>query len=187
MDVGGIALGDKIQESEEYINQFNTLLNEYGEEIKRLIFTYVHDYAVTDDLVQEVFISVYKKLDQFEGRSNHKTWLYRIAINKCKDYLRSPKRKYQQLMDSFNIRAKKDTESTVLEAERNNELIQEVMKLPVKYREIIIFYYYQDFSMKEITEILDINMNTVKTRLSRAKDKLKSSLIEGGFSSHEYR
>ena len=65
------------------------LMDQYGEEIKRLVYTYVKDHSAAEDVTQEIFITVYLKLDSFAGKSSVKTWIYSIAINKCKDYLKS--------------------------------------------------------------------------------------------------
>lgn len=170
---------------------FDELLNKYGELIKRLIFTYVKNYSVTDDIAQEVFISIYKNIDQFKGESNIKTWIFRIAINKCKDYLKSPKYQYQKFLGNFNeignqISGEKNTVEILIKRENGSELIKHVMELPVKYREVIIYYYYFDFTIEEMSKLLSINSNTIKTRLSRAKKNLKERLLETGGDFDEY-
>src|SRR5690625_7477862 len=73
-------------------------MNSYGNEIKRLIYTYVKNEADTDDIAQEVFVTVYKKLHTFQKQSSLKSWLYSIAINKSKDYLRSWQVRNRNLM-----------------------------------------------------------------------------------------
>lgn len=170
---------------------FDELLNKYGEVIKRLIFTYVKNHSVTDDIAQEVFISIYKNMDRFKGESNIKTWIFRIAINKCKDYLKSPKYQVQKLLGTFNelgnqTNDEKNTVDILIKRENRSELIEHVMRLPVKYREVIIHYYYFDFTIDEIAKLLSINSNTIKTRLSRAKKSLRERLLESGGDFDEY-
>ncbi|MCM3618810.1 sigma-70 family RNA polymerase sigma factor [Sutcliffiella horikoshii] len=153
-------------------------MDHHGEEIKRLIYTYVRNYAVVDDLSQEVFVKVYKNLHVFRGDSEFKTWIYRIAINSCKDYLRSFKHKVQQLVQPL-LASGEQTEAMVLMSEERQELASIVMNLPLKYREAIILHYYRDFSVEEISELLEVNKNTVKTRLKRGRDKVRDYIMEG--------
>ena len=157
---------------------------QYGEEIKRLIFTYVRDFAVVDDLFQEVFIIVYYNLDSFRGESELKTWIYRIAINKSKDYLRSFSTRLKNLMklqSSSVAEQAANTEMVVMEGESQSELGALVLQLPIKYREIIILFYYKEFSVEEISDILHMNKNTIKTRLNRGRSKLKELMVERGY------
>ena len=149
----------------------------YGEEVKRLIYTYVKDFDVVDDLFQEVFVKVYFHLDSFRGESELKTWIYRIAINRSKDYLRSFKYRVLQLLQPVQS---EDVESKVLLKERNDEVASYVFQLPIKYREIIILYYYRDLSVDEVATVLHISANTVKTRLVRGRERLRKMLEEGG-------
>ena len=65
------------------------LIEEYGQSVKRLAFTYVKDWSTADDIAQEVFIKCYQSIDNFRGVSAYKTWIYRITINNCKDMLKS--------------------------------------------------------------------------------------------------
>jgi RNA polymerase sigma factor (sigma-70 family) len=153
------------------------VFDHFGEEIKRLIFTYVKNFSQTDDVFQEFLITVYQKFDSFKGESQLKTWLYRIAINKCKDYLRSPIHRLQfatnKIMDAtYN----KSPEQHVVLEESEKEIIEAVLSLPIKYREIFILRFYKSLSIKEISELIGVNESTVKTRLSRGKSKLEKLL-----------
>jgi RNA polymerase sigma-70 factor, ECF subfamily len=154
------------------------LMNEYGERIKRLVFTYIKDYSLTEDLTQEIFLTVYLKLDTFAGRSSLKTWVYTIAINRCKDYLRSwhfRKMSYTNNLLDF-IGTNKGPESNLLAQSDRFELASEILKLPIKYREVIILFYYKEFSIREIAELLNISEGTIKVRLHRGREKLKMGL-----------
>lgn len=74
----------------------------YGEDLKRLIYTYVHDWNETEDLLQEVFLKIYKNLDQFNKNSSLKTWIFRITVNTCKDYLKFRLRQKEKIKRFFN-------------------------------------------------------------------------------------
>ena len=69
--------------------QLEWLMEQYGDLVMRLAYTYVKEKQIAEDISQEVFISCYKHLQHFERRSTYKTWIYRITVNKCKDYLKS--------------------------------------------------------------------------------------------------
>jgi RNA polymerase sigma-70 factor (ECF subfamily) len=135
---------------------------------------------VVDDLSQEVFVKVHRNLHLFRGDSELKTWIYRIAINICKDYLRSFKHKVQQLIQPL-LAGSEQTEEKVLMVEERQELANVVMGLSLKYREVLILYYYRDFSVEEISDLLAVNKNTVKTRLKRGREKVKERMMEGGY------
>lgn len=162
------------------------LLALYGTELKRIAFMYVHDHALTEDILQEVFIACYNHLDNFRGESSYKTWLVKITVNKCKDSLRrwsmrniiyKPKIDMQKLHHS-------SPELTYISKVEDIELVEQVMSLPIKLRDVIILFYYQELSVEEISSILCININTVKSRLFRARKKLVESM-KGG--THEWR
>lgn len=159
------------------------LMIEYGSELTSLAFSYVKDMAQAKDIVQNVFISCYQHLHQFKGDSSIKTWLYRITINQCKDYLKSSYIKrifFLQKMDN-EMRSERDPEIELLSKDRKSQVENMVLSLTPKYKEIIFLYYYKDFSIKEISSILKISANTVKTRLKRGRELLKKLMEERGF------
>ncbi|MRH41498.1 sigma-70 family RNA polymerase sigma factor [Aquibacillus halophilus] len=153
------------------------VIDQYGEQIKRVIFTYVKSYTQTDDLFQEFLINVYQRLEQFEANSSLKTWLYRIAINKCKDYLRSPIHrlfKYNEEVKSIHVA--KSAEQLAMENEQEMIIVEAILSLPTKYREIFVLRFYQSFSVRQVSDALRINESTLKTRIMRGKKKLQQKL-----------
>lgn len=158
---------------------FERIMNEYGEEIKRFILTYVKDSSVTDDLVQDVFLKVYLKIETFEDRAAFKTWLYRIAINCCKDYFRSWHYQKVKVIQTFDLllgTTNQTPEDQVLQESEDTKLAQEILSLNPKYREVILLYYYRDFSVGEIASLLGLKRSTVRTRMQRARAQLKETL-----------
>ncbi|KAA0548398.1 sigma-70 family RNA polymerase sigma factor [Bacillus sp. BGMRC 2118] len=150
------------------------IIERYGEEIKRLIFTYVKSYAQTDDLFQEFLINTYKGLDRFHEQSSLKTWLYRIAINKCKDYLRSPFHRLFHFTDMEPLSKRdKSAEQVSMEREQQHQVVEAILSLPIKYREVVILKYYKDMSIQEIGQMLGTNESTIKSRIMRGKEILK--------------
>jgi RNA polymerase sigma-70 factor, ECF subfamily len=157
------------------------LMNHYGSSVLHLAYSYVRNRQTAEDLTQEIFIKCYEKLNTFNENSSLQTWLYKISVNHCKDYLKSWHYRKIYVSNLFVplLRSQDDSpEVHFMKKTENEELINNVLKLPVKYREVIFLHYFQDLSQKEISLICDINLNTVKSRLSRAKELLKNSIEE---------
>ncbi|MGQ0437829.1 sigma-70 family RNA polymerase sigma factor, partial [Bacillus sp. B-TM1] len=123
------------------------------------------------------FIAFHK----YKGNSNLKTWLWRIAINHCKDYLKSwYNKKVIATEDDFTYMGsqKESVEQTVIQNAEDRELASAVMNLPIKYREVIYLFYYEELSIKEVAIVIEVKENTIKTRLKKAKELLKKGLEE---------
>ncbi|WP_408011648.1 sigma-70 family RNA polymerase sigma factor [Pseudalkalibacillus sp. A8] len=121
-------------------------------------------------------------MHSYRGEANFKTWLYRIASNHCNDYVRSAHYRYTVLTEKiakFTKGKEPSPEEAAILNSRKKELSEQVLSLPIKYREVIFLFYFELLSQKEISLMLDINLNTVKSRLSRAKFLLKN-ILEGG-------
>ncbi|MDK8643606.1 sigma-70 family RNA polymerase sigma factor [Niallia taxi] len=165
-------------EREEIIDQ---LMQEYSDDILHLVYTYVKNRTTAEDLTQEIFIKCYEKLNQLNQQATLKTWVYRIASNHCKDYLRSWHYRKITLSDKIldYIPSKsKQVEEEIIANSEGNILINAVMNLPLKYREVVFLHYYEELSLAEISKITSVNINTIKTRLKRAKELLKDKMIE---------
>jgi RNA polymerase sigma-70 factor, ECF subfamily len=163
------------------------LIDDHEQQILKLIYFYVNDWSSAQDICQEVFIKAYNALDDFNQESTYKTWIYRIAINKCKDYKKSAYFRKNTIVDRFHRLLNKEEagspEDELLRSEHNDTVAQHIFSLPIKYREAIILYYYEDLSTDEIGELLKVNPSTVRTRLNRGREKLKEKM--GGRLSHE--
>ena len=167
------------REEKDYV--LEKMMIEYGNELVRLAFFYVKDAEIAKDMVQNTFIKCYKNLDSFRFDAQIKTWLYRITINECKDYLKSWNYKMVQVKSFINETAKSilpSTEKTVIDKCNNEEIKDTIFSLPKVYREVVYLYYYDSLTTEEIAKVLDIPVNTVKTRLRRAKQRLKSMIKE---------
>ncbi|HYK73890.1 MAG TPA: sigma-70 family RNA polymerase sigma factor [Pseudoneobacillus sp.] len=153
-------------------------MNEYGQSIARLAFTYTKQKQLSEDIAQEVFIKCYEKLDEFRHESSYKTWIYRITVNLCKDRLRSWTYRNVVFTEFFSKWSKtsQSPETELLHLESSRQVSEKIMTLPVKYREVIILYYYEELSYNQISELLHINLQTIKSRLHRARLLLKQSL-----------
>jgi len=156
-------------------------MQEYGTRILHLAFFYLKDRQLAEDVTQEVFLKAYQSMDEFRGESAVYTWLYRIAVNLCRDRLRSPWWRRIFLPGELPVvRGGEAPDEAALEAVRNQEILRHVLSLPLPYREIVMFYYYEDLSTSEIAQITGLPENTVKTRLHRARKQLKEILSREG-------
>ncbi|AZU60684.1 sigma-70 family RNA polymerase sigma factor [Neobacillus mesonae] len=163
-------------DKEELIDE---IMNRYGQEILQLTFSYVNNKAIAEDLTQDIFVKCYKNLHTYNGKSKLRTWLWRIAINHCKDFLKSWYNKNVVITEeapAMNVTKKEMVEEKVIQKEVDDQLITAVMSLPIKYREVIYLHYYEDMPIKEIALLTEVSNNTIKTRLRRAKELLKERL-----------
>lgn len=160
--------------------EIENLMREYGNDVLRTAYMYVKDYYLAEDIFQDVFIKINQKIETFQGESTIKTWIIRITINTCKDYIKSAYSRKVVPMIEFKeeeILAKDDYEE-VENYDRNALIKEAVMNLPLKYRELFLCVYYQELSLTEAAQILHIPEGTAKSRMKRGRDKLKK-VLEG--------
>ncbi|UFT98436.1 sigma-70 family RNA polymerase sigma factor [Radiobacillus kanasensis] len=157
------------------------LVQTYGKSVKKFAYTYVKDWTLTEDIAQDVFMNCYHHLDNFRNEASYKTWIFTITANKSKDVLKSSW--FKQLFrigDKEPLNKSSSAEELYLAKNAEEQVVQSVMTLPIKYREVIILYYYEDMKIKEMQELLRVNENTIKTRLSRAKGLIRKKLERSG-------
>ena len=157
------------------------LMDEYGKKVVRLAYTYLKQEQLAEDVAQEVFIRCYQKFDAFRHESSYQTWIYSITVNLCKDRLKSWSFRNLVFSDFFSSRSitHHTPESKVLHLEEKTELSQSVLGLPIKYREIMILFYYEEFTYKEIEDLLGVSSQTIKSRLHRGRNMLRKKLKGG--------
>ena len=160
-----------------------TLMRQYGNDVLRTAYMYVKDIHTAEDIFQDVFIKVNQKLSTFEGNSSIKTWIIRITINTCKDHLKSAwNRRVVPMMDYQEDAIISETDYDEVEKQDTKELIKKsVLSLPAKYKDVVLCVYFQDMTITEAAQALNIAEGTAKSRLSRARQKLKS-ILEGRIS-----
>ena len=154
------------------------LIRQYGNDVLRTAYMYVKDSHTAEDIFQEVFIKVNQKLSTFEGNSSIKTWIIRITINTCKDYLKSAwNRRVIPMMEYQEDQIISDTDFDSVESQDTNDIIKAaVLSLPAKYKDVVLCVYYNEMTIAEAAIVLRVAEGTVKSRLSRARQKLKSAL-----------
>lgn len=167
-----VAVPDGVRLSEMELEQ---LITQYGDGLLRVCLLYLKDYGLAEDAVQETFLRAYRSYDKFEGRSSVKTWLTAIAINVCRNMLRSPWRRRmvgEEALDRLRAEDPELPDPTVSRA---------VMRLPKEQRIAVILFYVQEFKIREIAQIMEVPTATVSSRLNRARSKLRAELKEWYF------
>lgn len=165
---------------------FERLTEKYLSPLYNFIFLFTHDQNVTEDLVQETFIKVWKHMARFDQKRSFKTWIFTIAKNTTFDYF---KKKKSIPFSSFVDEEGKSTLEAIDEdmllpdevlekAERTLDLEQALEKIPELYRALLTLAYREDFSLMEISEILHEPYNTIKSRHQRALKLLKKAFID---------
>lgn len=155
-----------------YINKKQILedtIEKYSNMVYRLAVARTGKTEEAQDVYQEVFLRLAKKMPDFESEEHKKAWLIRVAINCSKTLLNSSFVRHRAELD----------ENLSFETPERHDLYYAVLKLPIKYRTVVHLYYYENYSIKEISKILKTNENTIKTRLSRARKQLEEA-VKGG-------
>ena len=152
------------------------LIELYGSDVLRIATLYTQNPNIAEDIFQDVFFKVNKSIYSFKGNSSEKTWIIRITINTCKDYLKSAWKKKVVSIENLPKSYLEDALDNNISSENSNLIMKEILSLPIKYKEVIILYYYKEFSTLEIAKILRIPESTVRTRMKRARELLKEKL-----------
>jgi len=158
-----------------------TLIGRYHSKIFSYIYRMSKNYHTANDITQEVFIKICQNIKKYNAEFLFKTWLYTIASNTCKDYLKSA---YMQKIVprpeiDDTIRDAEDTPEELFQKQKEREAIIEVInQLSDIYREVIILRFYEELKLDEIALILNIPTGTVKSRLFNGLHILKKMLNE---------
>lgn len=147
------------------------LIERYQNNLYAIAFYICKNPFDAQDVVQDTFIQYFTSKKEFEDEQHLRAWLIRVAINKAKNLTLTFWRQHKVSLEDY-------MENLTFEAPESENLFEEVMKLPQKYRIVIHLFYYEDYSIKEIAEILKLSQSNVKVRLSRARALLKESLKE---------
>lgn len=154
------------------------MVAQYEVALLRTCYMYLRDRELAEDATQETFLKAYKALPAFRGECSEKTWLMRIAMNTCRDMKRSAWFRHIDRRVDVDLIQRPAREADALgEA---NDLTQAVLCLPPKYKEVILLHYYQDMSLREIAEALDIAVSTASDRVRQACRKLEGILRKEG-------
>jgi len=155
-----------------YLNKekyLEMMIEKYSDMVYRLALTRTKTKENSEEVYQEVFLRLSRKMPIFENEEHEKAWLIKVTINCSKNLLNSA-----FLRHTIDMK-----EELIFETKERHDIYYAVQELPLKYRTIIHLYYYEGYKINEICKILNTNENTIKSSLSRARKKLKEK-IEGG-------
>jgi RNA polymerase sigma-70 factor (ECF subfamily) len=147
----------------------NLAIEKYADMIRRICFIHLKNYHDAEDVFQDVFMKYALREKDFESDDHEKAWLIRVAINSCKDLLKSFFRKKAVSIEDV------DAERFSV-GDEDREILDAVLRLPGKYKDVIYLFYYEGYTAVEIARIMRRNENTIYTWLSRAKSNLRAAL-----------
>lgn len=149
--------------------EINTAIEQYADTVKRICIVHLKNHADTEDIFQTVFLKYALSSAGFENTEHEKAWFIRVTINACRDLLRSFFRSRTVPLD---VLADQEAPSFA----DNREVLDAVLSLPAKYRDVVYLHYYEGYTAPQIGEILGKKTNTVYTLLTRAREQLRRLL-----------
>ncbi len=153
------------------------LINTYGDGLLRTCFLMTKDEKLAEDIVQETFIRVFRYIKGFKGDSSLYTWIYRISQNVLKDKVKS--KLIEVAYEDYHMDPDNPEDLTIDKIDR--EILRiELDKLGFIYKQVLVLFYFEDRSIKEISDILDEKEGTIRSKLSRGRALLKQALEKGG-------
>lgn len=148
--------------------EVNRAVEQYADTVRRICLVHLKNYADTEDIFQTVFVKYLLHSAPFASPEHEKAWIIRVTINACKDLLRSVfRRRTVSLEEVAELPAPPQEHRAVLQA---------VQALPAAYRDVVYLHYYEGYTAPEIAGILGKNVNTIYTRLTRAREMLRQTL-----------
>lgn len=189
------AVASQMQSDEELIeliktgndNAFSYIVQRYQHKIYSWVYRFMHMPEETEDMSQEIFVTLYRTLEQFRGECSFSTWIYRIAINLCKNRLKYLKRRdYHRAQDISDTKESKiqspqsvtfaDPEQQFIGREIESIIQRELAALDEEFRIVLILRDVEHLSYEEIADITELALGTVKSRIHRARNTLKTRM-----------
>lgn len=149
--------------------EVNRAIERHADTVRRLCMIHLKNYADTEDIFQTVFLKYVLSSVSFENEEHERAWFIRVTINACKDLLKN-------FFCSHTVSIDEVLEQPVEIQEDNREVLEAVLSLPARYRDVVYLYYYEEYTAPEIGKILGKNVNTIYTLLNRAKKILRKKL-----------
>ncbi len=149
----------------------DTVIEQYKNNLYTVAFNICKNAQDAEDVVQDTFIQYWRQKREFESGQHLRAWLFRVAINTAKNKVNTLFRRTTVPLEDY-------MESLSFETKESSDIFDAVMSLPTKYRIVIHLFYYEDYSVNEIADILKITPGNVKTRLSRGRMSLRNTLKE---------
>lgn len=153
--------------------ELTRLAEKFSGTVYRAAYCCLHNSADADDITQDTFLALYTSDVEFTADEHIKAWLIRVALNRCRNLLRSFRHRTTVPLDEAG--------ELPAEPQRHASLLPVIMKLKPKYRVVLYMFYYEDMPVRQIAEILGEKPTAVTTRLARARQQLKQLLIKEGY------
>lgn len=151
------------------------LVEAYQTPLTHVCYMMLQDEALAEDAVQETFLKAYRGLAKFRAESSEKTWLMHIAVNVCRDMRRGRWFRY--------VDRRVELETLPLPAAQADEALEDLsdalVRLPAKYREIILLYYYQNLNIRDTAQALGLAPSSASSRLKKARERLRALMERG--------
>ena len=167
-------------------NAYADIVNLYQHKLYQICYRMLGNKQEAEDIAQEAFVRAYINLHSYDQKRKFSTWIYRIATNLCIDRIRKKKPDYYldaevagtDGLDMYSQIAADEQlpEDVVAQMELQDRIQYEISRLPDKYRSVIVLKYIEELSLQEISEILDMPLGTVKTRIHRGREALRKQL-----------
>jgi len=164
--------GVRLQETEEM--RLERWMEQYGNSILHTCFVCLSDVQLAEDAMQDTFVKAWRSMKNFENRraESEKAWLIRIAVNTCNDYRRGMWFRRIDLPGEME----KLSPALISVSPDERDLFLDIMRLPAKYRQVILLKYYQNLTLREMGEILDLSQSAIHHRLQKAEEMLRRGL-----------
>lgn len=146
--------------------KFAECVKTYQDTVYRVAFHSCRNPADSEDIVQNVFLKLYRETKGFESEEHLRRWLLRVAVNESKKLVGSAWFRRSVPLEEY-------AEALEFESPEGSELFLQVMALPKKYRVPVYLFYYEDYPVKEVAALCGLKESTVQTRLQRAREKLR--------------
>lgn len=150
-------------------SEVNQAVERYADTVQRICMVHLKNHADAEDIFQKVFLQYLTTPTAFASPEHEKAWIIRVTLNACKDHWKSFFRK-----NVVSLEEAADLTTTLDDSQRS--VLQAVLSLPEKYRDVVYLHYYEGYSLVEIGELLGKKVNTIYTWMARAKDALREKL-----------
>ena len=154
--------------------EVNRAIERYSDTVKRLCMIHLKNHADTEDIFQTVFLKYVLSSVSFESEEHEKAWFIRVTINACKDLLKN-------FFRTHTVALEEVMEQPALMPPDHREVLEALLSLPAKYKEVVYLHYYEDYTVPEISGILGKNVNTIYTLLTRSRKMLRDKLRGDGY------
>ncbi|MCG8411541.1 MAG: sigma-70 family RNA polymerase sigma factor [Bacteroidales bacterium] len=154
---------------------FNSLYQQYNAMVFQMCLGFVKGYnSIASDITQEVFIKIWNNLSRFRGTSSYKTWIYKITVNTCLEYVRKLKKHYTSL--SIDVVDYNLSDETINESKEQNKVLYQAISKLKEIDRLIIMMVLDGQEYEDISEVMGISSGNVRVKIHRIKERLKKEL-----------